>query len=62
MKKPMVFGVACFLAMAFATTAFAAGASKLKLSVLVDDTVASDKYLTEHGVSILVELPNGHRW
>jgi 7,8-dihydropterin-6-yl-methyl-4-(beta-D-ribofuranosyl)aminobenzene 5'-phosphate synthase len=36
--------------------------SKVRLSVLVDDTVASDRYLTEHGVSIHVELPNGHRW
>jgi 7,8-dihydropterin-6-yl-methyl-4-(beta-D-ribofuranosyl)aminobenzene 5'-phosphate synthase len=34
----------------------------LKLSVLCDDTVASAEYLTEHGVSMLLELPNGHRW
>lgn len=34
----------------------------LKLSILCDDIVASDAYLTEHGVSILVALPNGHRW
>jgi len=40
----------------------ASDSSKVRLSVLVDDTVASDKYLTEHGVSILVELTNGHRW
>lgn len=32
------------------------------LTVLCDDTAASDKYLTEHGMSILVELPNGRRW
>ena len=33
-----------------------------KLSVLVDDTAVSDHYMSEHGFSILVELPNGHRW
>ncbi len=35
---------------------------KLNITVLVDDTVASEALLAEHGVSILVELPNGHRW
>jgi 7,8-dihydropterin-6-yl-methyl-4-(beta-D-ribofuranosyl)aminobenzene 5'-phosphate synthase len=40
----------------------ASHSAKIRLSVLVDDTVASAKYLTEHGVSILVELRNGHRW
>ncbi len=35
---------------------------KLKVSVLADDTVMSDAYVSEHAVSILVELPNGHRW
>lgn len=34
----------------------------LRLSVLCDDTAASDAYLAEHGSSILVELPNGRRW
>ncbi|HEX9851105.1 MBL fold metallo-hydrolase [Candidatus Deferrimicrobium sp.] len=34
----------------------------MKLTILCDDTVASDRYLAEHGVSILVEPPNGHRW
>ena len=34
----------------------------MKLTVLCDDTVASDQCLPEHGVSILVERPNGHRW
>ena len=33
-----------------------------KVSILCDDTVASGEYLPEHGVSILVELPNGRRW
>lgn len=42
--------------------ACAAETGKLKLSVLCDDKALSDKYLSEHGVSILVELPNGHRW
>jgi 7,8-dihydropterin-6-yl-methyl-4-(beta-D-ribofuranosyl)aminobenzene 5'-phosphate synthase len=43
-------------------TAFAADPGKLKISVLCDDTVMSDQFVTEHGVSILIELPNGHRW
>lgn len=34
----------------------------LTLKVLCDDVAASDDYLTEHGLSILAELPNGHRW
>jgi 7,8-dihydropterin-6-yl-methyl-4-(beta-D-ribofuranosyl)aminobenzene 5'-phosphate synthase len=34
----------------------------MKLTILCDDTVASDRYLAEHGVSILMERPNGHRW
>jgi 7,8-dihydropterin-6-yl-methyl-4-(beta-D-ribofuranosyl)aminobenzene 5'-phosphate synthase len=34
----------------------------LKLTVLCDDTAASDGYLAEHGVSILVTLGNGSRW
>lgn len=37
-------------------------AEKMKISILCDDTVMSDQYVAEHGVSILVELPNGHRW
>jgi 7,8-dihydropterin-6-yl-methyl-4-(beta-D-ribofuranosyl)aminobenzene 5'-phosphate synthase len=35
---------------------------RLTLSVLCDDTVISDHFVTEHGLSVLVELPNGHRW
>jgi 7,8-dihydropterin-6-yl-methyl-4-(beta-D-ribofuranosyl)aminobenzene 5'-phosphate synthase len=35
---------------------------KLSLSVLCDDTVMSDDFVTEHGFSILVELRNGTRW
>ena len=62
MKKLLVIVVSCLIAVAFAATAFSTNTSNLKLSVLVDDTVASDKYLTEHGISILVELPNGHQW
>jgi 7,8-dihydropterin-6-yl-methyl-4-(beta-D-ribofuranosyl)aminobenzene 5'-phosphate synthase len=33
-----------------------------KLAVLVDDTAQSDAYISEHGASILIELPNGNRW
>ena len=35
---------------------------KLNITVLTDDTVASEEFVAEHGVSILIELPNGHRW
>jgi len=42
--------------------AFAADSTSLTLSVLTDDTVVSDKFVTEHGVSILVAMPNGNRW
>lgn len=42
--------------------AMTSAAAKLRLTVLCDDTVASDDYLAEHGVSMLIELPNGHRW
>jgi 7,8-dihydropterin-6-yl-methyl-4-(beta-D-ribofuranosyl)aminobenzene 5'-phosphate synthase len=34
----------------------------LKVSILCDDTVASDRFLAEHGISMLIELPNRHRW
>ena len=34
----------------------------MKLAILCDDTTASDRCLPEHGVSMLVERPNGHRW
>jgi len=34
----------------------------MKLTILCDDTVASDRCLAEHGLSILVEPPNGNRW
>jgi 7,8-dihydropterin-6-yl-methyl-4-(beta-D-ribofuranosyl)aminobenzene 5'-phosphate synthase len=62
MKNLLVIGVSCFLAVAFCTTAHSASDPNLKLFVLVDDTVASDNYLTEHGISILIELPNGNHW
>lgn len=34
----------------------------LRLSVLCDDKAASDEFATEHGVSIFIELANGHHW
>lgn len=41
----------------------AAGQGKpLTLKVLCDDAAVSDRYPVEHGLSILVELPNGRRW
>jgi 7,8-dihydropterin-6-yl-methyl-4-(beta-D-ribofuranosyl)aminobenzene 5'-phosphate synthase len=62
MKQFIAFQAVCFLVAAMVSTVFAANVSSLRLSVLCDDTVVSDKYLAEHGVSILIELPNGHRW
>lgn len=35
---------------------------KVTLSVLCDDTVTSDEFVTEHGFSVLAELANGNRW
>ncbi len=42
--------------------ALIANSGKLKISVLADDTAMSEQYVKEHAVSILIELPNGHRW
>jgi len=36
--------------------------NKLELCVLCDDEAVSDEFVKEHGVSILIKLPNGHRW
>ena len=52
--------VSAFAAMT--RSAAASEAQRLQISVLCDDTVSSDKFVTEHGVSLLVELRNGHRW
>jgi 7,8-dihydropterin-6-yl-methyl-4-(beta-D-ribofuranosyl)aminobenzene 5'-phosphate synthase len=62
MKKYFVVLFAAVIGILFACAAFGSDAGKLKVSVLTDDTAFSDKYATEHGVSILVELPNGNRW
>lgn len=43
-------------------TVFAENKDKLTLKVLCDDEAISDKYPIEHGLSIFVELPNGHTW
>ena len=37
-------------------------ASKVTVTVLTDDTVASTRFIAEHGVSILVEWSHGRRW
>jgi 7,8-dihydropterin-6-yl-methyl-4-(beta-D-ribofuranosyl)aminobenzene 5'-phosphate synthase len=34
----------------------------VKLTILCDDTVASERCIAEHGLSILVEPPDGNRW
>jgi 7,8-dihydropterin-6-yl-methyl-4-(beta-D-ribofuranosyl)aminobenzene 5'-phosphate synthase len=62
MQQPVFSLLSVFCLMVLTGTVFAANSEKLRISVLCDDTVMSDKYVTEHGVSILVELPNGHRW
>jgi 7,8-dihydropterin-6-yl-methyl-4-(beta-D-ribofuranosyl)aminobenzene 5'-phosphate synthase len=66
MKKWILFlmSLVCLTGTAFVSsgTAFGSSMEKLKMAVLCDDTPFSDKYLAEHGVSIFVELPNGHRW
>lgn len=62
MKKLYSFAASCILTVMFTGPVMAADSAKVRLTVLVDDTVVSDKYLMEHGVSILVELHNGHRW
>lgn len=33
-----------------------------ELVILCDDTAISDKFAKEHGVSILIKMPNGNRW
>jgi len=62
MKKLLSVLVMCIFAVTITGRVLASDAAKVKVSVLVDDTVASDKYMAEHGVAILIELPNGHRW
>jgi 7,8-dihydropterin-6-yl-methyl-4-(beta-D-ribofuranosyl)aminobenzene 5'-phosphate synthase len=54
--------VSFLLVMGIAGVGLADSGGKLKLSVLCDDTAASDKFVDEHGLSILVELPIGQRW
>lgn len=62
MRKFVALLMFCLLSFAVIGAACATDTGKVKLSVLCDDKASSDKYLSEHGVSILVELPNGHRW
>lgn len=57
-----IFVASCLLTMAMAGSGFAGDNGKLKFSVLCDDTAVSDTFITEHGVSIFIELPNGHHW
>ena len=62
LREIWVIIASCLLAMVMVGNGFAADTGKVKLSVLCDDTVASDAFVAEHGVSILIELPNGHHW
>ncbi|WP_300675389.1 hypothetical protein, partial [Desulfoluna sp.] len=53
----------CFLfILATISCSFADTTPSLKLSVLCDDTSVSEMFATEHGVSIYIELANGHHW
>jgi 7,8-dihydropterin-6-yl-methyl-4-(beta-D-ribofuranosyl)aminobenzene 5'-phosphate synthase len=57
-----IFVASCLLTMVMVGSGVASDTGKVKLSVLCDDKAASDTFVTEHGVSIFVELPNGHHW
>lgn len=61
-RKICFFVASCLVTMVMAGSGFAGDTGKVKLSVLCDDTAASDTFVTEHGVSIFVELANGHHW
>jgi hypothetical protein len=58
MKRLFAALVSALLGVLFACAAFGADAGKLKISILTDDAAISDKYVAEHGLSILIELPN----
>lgn len=61
--KLTLSNMACLLLGLITATGAAAGPSaSLRLSVLCDDKAASDAFATEHGVSIFIELANGHHW
>jgi 7,8-dihydropterin-6-yl-methyl-4-(beta-D-ribofuranosyl)aminobenzene 5'-phosphate synthase len=62
MRKTFITFFTVLMVLMFSCAAFGADAGKLKISVLADDKAISDKYMAEHAVSILVELPNGNRW
>jgi 7,8-dihydropterin-6-yl-methyl-4-(beta-D-ribofuranosyl)aminobenzene 5'-phosphate synthase len=62
MKSIVLFAVVAGIVMLMPSGALASEPRPLKLAVLCDDTVLDDRYATEHGMSVLVELPNGHRW
>ena len=62
MRKTIITVLSVLSVMMLAFAAFAADPGKLKISILADDTVMSDQFVTEHAVSILVELPSSSRW
>ena len=62
MRKSVILIISILGATMIVSSALAADSSNVKISILADDTAMSDQYLAEHAVSILVELPNGHRW
>lgn len=63
MLRLTVFALAVVSQLIFmVNTGLAENDKKLTLKVLCDDEAVSDKYATEHGLSIFVQLPNGHSW
>ncbi len=63
MMKLLTLLAACSLALALTGgTVCATDTWNLKLSVLCDDKASSEKFIPEHGVSVLLDLPNGHHW
>lgn len=62
MRKTLLSLLSVFFVTLLSSMVFSADTGKVKISVLSDDTVLSDKFVTEHGFSVLIELPNGHRW
>ena len=62
MRKVWSIFVLVCLNIAMVGVVFAGNPQKLELCVLCDDAAVSEQFMKEHGVSILIKLPNGHRW
>jgi 7,8-dihydropterin-6-yl-methyl-4-(beta-D-ribofuranosyl)aminobenzene 5'-phosphate synthase len=63
MQKLLTLLAACSLALVLTGgTVCATDTGNWRMSVLCDDKAASEKFMPEHGVSVLLDLPNGKRW